>query len=198
MAAREIHFRDELFEELMHNEKNVQETRDPHIINASFSPIPVLPSNYKARMEKIGTVMFSTNGGMAWLKTAFGDIIRKSVNITLTAETIPERISGAIEESRKNINEETSMFTFSILRWALKMRSLFDLINSGVDFVKKLMETASLVHRPQLTIPEQIVLFFISPDERKRVWEVFKAYSKDEIEQMLLGSARLLLSNVVP
>lgn len=176
MASREIHFRDEIFEELFHNAKPVDEmpSDNDQTLPGRRKFGHLIPANYANRMEKIGNAMFSSASGQKWLLTAFRDIIRSNVAIAKEVTSVPERVSRAIYDDRKEVERESSMFSFKLLKWMLRIRALGMAFADAAEFVKGVAGTLSIAYQPQLTPTEHITLFFISPAERERIWKMFQ------------------------
>lgn len=83
MADKGIHFKDELFEELVNSKfidapvEEEEAPQDSQTVEKKPSTPSVVPHNVLLRIELVGMVMFKAKMAQQWLENAFGDIIEK-------------------------------------------------------------------------------------------------------------------------
>lgn len=90
----ELHFRDELFEELMYGkqEKSSKTKRNTQVLelprDISTMNVASIPQNYTMRMERIAEQMFSTNAARSWIYCKLSPYFKKEEQTLREAEKL--------------------------------------------------------------------------------------------------------------
>lgn len=179
----ELHFRDELFEELMHGKqqnaaksaKNTQVLEMPKDI--STMNVGSIPQNYTVRMEKIAEQMFSTGAARSWIYCKLSPYFKKeeqrleeASKLTKDAKKVQAKIDG-LTDNLKSVKDRKGV---KILSYLNTFTAAINLIASAYKLIKALKEGMSASLYPQISFAGNLRLFIMSKKQREIMIGVIK------------------------
>lgn len=195
--VKEIHFRDEFFEELAYSrEEQLERAEDPNAQNddLSKSGISIVNPRLLMRFEQIGKEMLSANAAVKWLKLTYGYIFESFLKTEKHAERVSKVVNKGKDTMVGRIREMRNLWLIKLAKFIIRMRAVLSAIENAKNLVNQIRHAISIASVGEMNFAENALLLTVSPSARNLFLDVFILEVKDDVYGLLQSIVDIIVA----